>query len=890
VIGNQLDTHPSSDQLAAFALGRLDDKAAIRIADHLGSCETCQQAIRAVPDDSVLSLLRPSASTPISQPQLLGVTTCEDIVPAELRGHARYRVLRRLGAGGMGVVYLCEHRLMRKTVALKMINKELTVAPGMVERFLREVEAAARLAHPNLVQAFDADKAGELHFLVLEFIDGVTLDALVKRDGPLPVERACNCVRQAALGLAHAAGQGLVHRDVKPQNIMVTAQGQVKVMDFGLASLSAERAGEGGLTETGQGLGTPDYMAPEQIRDAHTADARADTYSLGGTLYFLLTGRPPFPEGNAAQKVAAHLERQPEPLSALRPEVPAGLVQVIAKMMAKDPAQRYQTAAAVVAALEPWCPARNTEDRSAKGVEGCTEGGPGTRAPRQEKRWAVAAVLLGLVVVVASLVTVAIRWKQGPELAGVEPPPAGVLAVAEKPEDGGRFRTSREAPDKVEPGKVPALDPPDPKPPAVDPPGPEPEHPAPNLSKVMPLLDDDFRDPDKSHFPTFHDRRNDNKGSFEKDRGYVLRRPRVPNCMMGPCHAVEGDFACRVVGRIPLKGGSGWGIDLYTPGDPHHLVIRLRNDGAVEIGTFVWNSGMWTALGEPIRHPAIHSDGKPNTLLVLLRGGQALEVYVNGTAVTRPIQLEHPLVPRVAQDIGSWAPEAEFTRFTVWLLSPSVPGEGDRPPDLSKAEKVIEADFGDPKKRYFTEFRDGAKGFEHFFEKGSYVLRLFVKRSPANWGTCGSCHAILAEIAGDLACQVEGRVLTEGDNGWALGLLTPDGKSDVAVRLRRDGAVEVGNFLWGREAFTTVGPIRHPAIHPGGQSNTLLVVLRGGQTLEIYVNGRAVTGPIRLKQRLESVCPAVVAWERCGHAEMKTRVEFSHFTVWRLPPSAETKP
>jgi serine/threonine protein kinase len=276
VIAKRQDTHPSSDELAAFALGHLDDTEAIPIADHLGGCETCQQAIRAVPDDSMLSLLRPSGSTPLPQPQLLGVTTCEEAVPPELRGHARYQVLRRLGAGGMGVVFLCEHRLMRKTVALKMINKELTVAPGMVERFLREVEAAARLAHPNLVQAFDADKAGELHFLVLEYVEGITLAALVERDGPLAVERACDCVRQAALGLAHAAQQGLVHRDVKPQNIMVTPQGQVKVMDFGLASLSAERGGDGRLTEVGQGLGTPDYMAPEQIRDAHAADARAD--------------------------------------------------------------------------------------------------------------------------------------------------------------------------------------------------------------------------------------------------------------------------------------------------------------------------------------------------------------------------------------------------------------------------------------------------------------------------------------------------------------------------------------------------------------------------------------------------------------------------------------
>ena len=226
----------------------------------------------------------------------------------------------------------------------------------MVERFRREMRAVARLSHPNLVQAYDAEQAGELHFLVMEFVEGVSLAALVETaTGRCRSTQACDYVRQAALGLAHAFAQGLVHRDVKPQNLMVTPQGQVKVLDFGLASIAAECGGEGGLTEFGQGMGTPDYMAPEQIRDARSVDTRADIYSLGCTLYFLLTGRPPFPEGNSAQKMAAHLEKQPTPLQQLRPELPAALVQVIERMMAKEPGQRYQTPADVVAALKPFC-------------------------------------------------------------------------------------------------------------------------------------------------------------------------------------------------------------------------------------------------------------------------------------------------------------------------------------------------------------------------------------------------------------------------------------------------------------------------------------------------------------------------------------------------------
>ena len=303
----------------------------------------------------MLSLLRPRCSTPVPRPEHLGATAAvfEDQAPPELLSHERYRVLQRLGAGGMGVVYKAEHRLMRRTVALKVISKELTATAGVVERFRGEVQAQARLSHPNLVQAHDAEQAGDLHFLVMEYVDGVNLAWLVDREGPLPVEKACEYVRQAALGLAHAFAQGLVHRDVKPSNLMVTPQGQVKVLDFGLARIADQT--EGGLTEFGQGLGTPDFVAPEQIRDAHSVDTRADIYSLGCTLYFLLTGRPPFPEGNSARKVACHLEKQPRPPQQLRPELPAGVVSVVERMMAKNPAQRYQAPSEVVAALEPFC-------------------------------------------------------------------------------------------------------------------------------------------------------------------------------------------------------------------------------------------------------------------------------------------------------------------------------------------------------------------------------------------------------------------------------------------------------------------------------------------------------------------------------------------------------
>jgi hypothetical protein len=178
--------HPTADTLAAFALGHLDDHTAASVADHVGDCERCQQAIRAVPDDSMLALLRPTGgSTPLAgaEPQVATAPGFETEVPPELLDHARYRVLQRLGAGGMGVVFKAQHRLMARTVALKVINKQLTAVAGVVERFQREVQAAARLTHPNLVQAHDAEQAGELHFLVMEFVEGQSLSWLVDREG-----------------------------------------------------------------------------------------------------------------------------------------------------------------------------------------------------------------------------------------------------------------------------------------------------------------------------------------------------------------------------------------------------------------------------------------------------------------------------------------------------------------------------------------------------------------------------------------------------------------------------------------------------------------------------------------------------------------------------------
>jgi uncharacterized protein (TIGR03067 family) len=362
-------THPPHEELEAFALGRLDDDAFAAVEEHVADCPDCAAALGRTSGDSFTELLRsaralpeavaPTAGTPLpaavsGQTSLWGPTDAEAAeAPPALAGHPRYRQVRLLGSGGMGSVWLAEHRVMGRHVAVKVIRPELVAKAGAAERFRREAQAAARLSHPNIVAAYDADEAGDSTLLAMEYVEGVNLADELRRRGPLPIAEACDAVRQAALGLQHAFERGLVHRDLKPHNLMRAADGTVKVLDFGLAVLG-DGAGPG-LTGGGVVVGTPDYIAPEQAEDSHAADVRSDIYSLGCTLYHLLTGRVPFPDDSVLRKLDGHRRDEPAPVRRLRPEAPPALAAVVAKMMAKRPDQRYQTPAEVVAALEPFC-------------------------------------------------------------------------------------------------------------------------------------------------------------------------------------------------------------------------------------------------------------------------------------------------------------------------------------------------------------------------------------------------------------------------------------------------------------------------------------------------------------------------------------------------------
>jgi serine/threonine protein kinase len=271
----------------------------------------------------------------------------------------KFKILELLGSGGMSAVYLCEDK-QRRRFALKVLPRTLAKDPIILKRFYREARASAALDHPNIVRAYEAGQEQQQHYFVMEYVDGISLQDLVKEKGPVPIAQAAGYIRQAAVGLQHAYEAGLVHRDIKPGNLLLDRHGIVKILDMGLARFGNDE--ESVLTK--DVLGTLDYLAPEQAYDSHTVDVRADIYSLGGSLYYLLTGQSPLATDTLDPRVLAQQANRPQPLRVLRPEVPAPLGAIVEKMMAHDPRKRFPTPAAVADALLPWAdPSTVLDDR-----------------------------------------------------------------------------------------------------------------------------------------------------------------------------------------------------------------------------------------------------------------------------------------------------------------------------------------------------------------------------------------------------------------------------------------------------------------------------------------------------------------------------------------------
>ena len=431
--------HPAVRELEAYGQGRLAAGALPALEEHLAGCQRCCEVLEQTPDDGFLGQLRAAdlGATTSAVPTAVQIGE-PDGVPPELADHPRYHVLGLLGQGGMGAVYRAEQRRLGRLVALKVIRPGLTRQSSFVQRFRQEARAAGQLDHPNIVRAHDADEAAGLHFLIMEYVEGTTLAELVRVRGPLPPTEAAAYVRQAALGLQHAHDRGMVHRDIKPQNLMLAAGDVVKVLDFGLARLPdgadgpAGAAPDGPLTGAGAVMGTADYIAPEQAADPRRADIRADIYALGCTLFYLLTGRPPFPDGTVSEKLARHAGTSLPAVRALRPEVPPGLATVLARMTARDPEDRAATPAEVAGALEP-CAAPFLAVR-----------------PKGGGRWVKRRLTVAaLAVLVAALLVGLMALRPGTKPAPVAPPDPGTdpREVAARAE--GKAVTPSPAPPEV---------------------------------------------------------------------------------------------------------------------------------------------------------------------------------------------------------------------------------------------------------------------------------------------------------------------------------------------------------------------------------------------------------------------------------------------------------
>ena len=401
---------PSPEQLSSYVLGADGNDNSDRIEHHLADCAACQDTLHRLhaKSDTLISALQASGSAAQfeSESQMQrALAAARNVRPAasarklpaekqkrsktlKIRRIREYELLEKIGQGGMGSVYKARHMRLDRIVALKVLPPESTRNEQVVARFQNEMRAVGALDHENIVRATDAGEVKGIHFLVMELVEGMDLAKLSQQLGPLAIVDACELVRQAAVGLAHAHQNGLVHRDIKPSNLLLAVcsdrtgaveekevddeeergpaeaghdeRGRykpvVKILDLGLAQLRADREATE-LTSDGQIMGTPDYMAPEQGRDTRGVDIRADIYSLGCTLYKLLTGKAPFQGAQyktAISKVVAHSKDPIPPIRSQRGDVPQRLANVLDRMLAKDAADRYATPSEVAAALKPF--------------------------------------------------------------------------------------------------------------------------------------------------------------------------------------------------------------------------------------------------------------------------------------------------------------------------------------------------------------------------------------------------------------------------------------------------------------------------------------------------------------------------------------------------------
>lgn len=452
---------PSGKELGDFLLGRGSPALQEKCSRHIDSCRACQKWIEEHEEDAdpLLASLRgamradhapadPLLETLMARAKKSPASEASPASsPEPLRRIGDYELMRKLGEGGFGVVYLARNRYLDRLAAVKVLANSHATSKA---RFLREMQAIGRLpAHANVVSAWQASEVEGMLYLVMEYVDGCDVSRILRQHGPLTIADACETARQAALALDHIQKHGLVHRDLKPGNLMVTTAGTVKLLDLGLASLVGVESSPSGPTETGMVLGTLDYLSPEQADDPRQADIRADLYSLGCSLYALLVGRPPFADAPRLAKLEAHRRQTPAALRSLRGDIPAALDSLIAKLLEKRPEDRFSTPMELADALTPFCQGANLAglvQRADGADEGVRAGNPPVAFPKEPttrtyrsapRRWPLVALAMSICVALLALgFWLGIRSRhepQRPEAATYAPARVAVFAEGDGP-------------------------------------------------------------------------------------------------------------------------------------------------------------------------------------------------------------------------------------------------------------------------------------------------------------------------------------------------------------------------------------------------------------------------------------------------------------------------